>query len=244
MLQAVVSGKAGRLPVGDGENAVSWRKAFRVSEDLLTASVFGRLAYLDGQMLWRILRKTFGSALPDFKVAELEDIKFWPRWNNESEDGCTVEPDVFLDLKLGDPAKPVRLIVEAKLGKHPAQEAAQWVKEWVAYQRTDDYDGQDLFLCALGGLGNRVDETVARITSEVAGLGHEIKAAGAGWDRLLDALEEERTRPLDRAVVRLIDDIITALGLADYQHLKLPGDIAVSSRPWNPLASATIKDFS
>lgn len=40
MLQAVISSKAGRFPVANGEESVSWRKAFRISEDLLTASVF------------------------------------------------------------------------------------------------------------------------------------------------------------------------------------------------------------
>lgn len=243
MLQAVISGKAGRLPVAGGEESVSWRNAFRISEDLLTASVFGRLAYLEDEVLWRIMRRTFGSPLPDLRVAELEDIVFWPRWNDAIEDNREVEPDVFLDFKLGDPATPVRLIVEAKLWKHPTQAASQWAREWVAYQDANGDDSHGVFLCALGGLGKKVDETAERIAAEVAALGHEIKVAAAGWDRLLDALEEERRKPMPRAAARIIQDVVAALGLADYQHLKLLGDMPHHVRPWNPSASATIKDF-
>lgn len=243
MLQAVISGKAGRFPVVEGEESVSWRKAFRISEDLLTASVFGRLAYLEDEVLWRIMRRTFGSPLPDLRVAELENIVFWPKWNDAIEDDREVEPDVFLDFKLGDPATPVRLIVEAKLWKHPTQAARQWAREWVAYQDANGDDGHAVFLCALGGLGKKVEETADRISTEVATLGHEIKVAAAGWDRLLDAVEEERQGRMSRATTKIIDDIVIALGLADYQHLKLPGGMPYRARPWNSSASAILKDF-
>jgi hypothetical protein len=77
LLHAVLGSKAGKLPVSDG--TVSWRSAFRISEDLLTASVFGRLSYLDGPALWRVLRTTFGHSLPEYRVAELKEIAFWPK---------------------------------------------------------------------------------------------------------------------------------------------------------------------
>ncbi len=243
MLQAVSSGKAGRFPVAEGEESVSWRKAFRISEDLLTASVFGRLAYLEDEVLWRIMRRTFGAPLPDLRVAELEDIVFWPRWNDALEDDREVEPDVFLDFKLGDPIAPVRLIIEAKLWKYPSHAASQWAREWVAYQDANDEEGHAVFLCALGGLGKKVEETADRISAEVAALGHEIKVAAAGWDRLLDAIEEERQRPMPRSTTKIIDDIVTALALADYQHLKLPGDMPHHARPWNTAASTILRDF-
>ncbi len=159
MLQAVISGKAGRFPVANGEESVSWRKAFRISEDLLTASVFGRLAYLDDEVLWRIMRPTFGAPLPDLRVAELENIAFWPKWTDAIEDDGKVEPDVFLDFKLGDPVAPVRLIVEAKLWKHPSEAARQWAREWGCIYANGD-DGHAVFLCAIGGLGRKMDETV------------------------------------------------------------------------------------
>ncbi|MCS4089428.1 hypothetical protein [Rhizobium sp. BK176] len=243
MLQAVISGKAGKIPNGKSEEKVSWRKVFRISEDLLTASVFGRLAYLDDGILWRILRRTFGAPLPDLKVAELEDIAFWPRWTDAIEDERNVEPDVFLDFKLGDPAIQVRLIVEAKLWNHPSQDARQWAREWVAYQDANGDDGHIAFLCALGGLGKRTEEMAEQIAAEVSALGHDIKVAAAGWDRLLDAIEKERENPMSRATTRIIDDVVAALGLADYQHLKLPGEMTCRPHSWNPSATAALKDF-
>ncbi len=243
MLQAIVSSKAGRLPVGVGEESVSWRHAFKMSEDLLTAAVFGRLAYLEDEVLWRVMRRTFGSPLPDLKVAELVDISFWPRWTDALEADREVEPDVFIDFKLGDPPTSVRLIVEAKLGKHPMQEAQQWAREWVAYKNANGDDEQIVFLCAVGGLGRNIGATVERIAAELAAQGHDIKVAAAGWDRLLDALEAEREKPMTRPQARIIDDMITALGLADYQHLKLLGDLRPRSGTWDAVANATLRNF-
>ncbi|WP_234879194.1 hypothetical protein [Sinorhizobium americanum] len=214
-----------------------------MSEDLLTASVFGRLAYLDGSILWRVLRRSFGPPLPDFRVAELEGITFWPTWDEGGEANGTVEPDVFLDFKLGDPAISLRLIVEAKFGSYPAQYAEQWVRQWTAYHESNGDDGNRVFLAAIGGLGKNVEETVEKIVGKVTALGHDIEVVAAGWDRLLDALEEERNGPADRATTRIIDDIVTALGLASYQHLRLLGDMPYRPRPWNPTASASLRNF-
>ncbi|WP_097522176.1 hypothetical protein [Sinorhizobium sp. BJ1] len=155
MLHAVAGRKAGRLQSNDGQ--VSWLAAFRMSEDLLTASVFGRLAYLEGAVLWRILRRTFGSGLPDFRVAELSDITFWPVWDDSAETNGTVEPDVFLDFKLGDPAISMRMIVEAKFGTYPTQHANQWVRQWTAYREANGDDGNRVVLAAIGGLGKNVE---------------------------------------------------------------------------------------
>lgn len=225
------------------DEAISWRSAFRMSEDLLTASVFGRLAYLDGPVLWRVLRRTFGPTLPDFRVAELEDITFWPTWDESGEENGTVEPDVFLDFKLGDPPVSIRLIVEAKLGSYPTQYADQWIRQWTAYQEANGDDGNRVFLAAIGGLGKNVEATVEKIVRDVTALGHEIEVAAAGWDRLLIAVEEERRLPLKRSETRIFDDIVTALGLASYQHLKLLGDMPHSARPWTASASSSLRDF-
>lgn len=47
MLVALTNGKAGRVG-SEIKAGTSWRDVFRTSEDLLTATVFGRLAYLRG----------------------------------------------------------------------------------------------------------------------------------------------------------------------------------------------------
>ncbi|MGF6177429.1 hypothetical protein [Ensifer sp. 4252] len=241
MLHAVAGRKAGRL---QSENEpISWRAAFRMSEDLLTASVFSRLAYLDGAVLWRILRRTFGPGLPDFRVAELSEITFWPTWLESGETDGTVEPDAFLDFKLGDPAISMKLIVEAKFGTYPTQYADQWVRQWTAYREANGDDGNKVVLAAIGGLGKNVEATVDKIAKEISALGHEIEVVAAGWDRLLTAIEEERAKPMGRSAGRIVDDIVTALGLAGYQHLRLLGDMPYQARPWNPIASASLRNF-
>jgi hypothetical protein len=154
----------------------------------------------------------------------------------------TVEPDVVLDFLLGDPAVPLRLIVEAKLDKYPTQYAQQWARQWQAHAEAGE-DGDRVFLAAIGGLGKNLDATVQKIVSGISERGIEIKAVAAGWDRLVDALHEERLSTVSPPTMRVIDDMLSALRLADYQHLRLPGDMAPSSRPWNAAASSTLKNF-
>lgn len=68
---------------------------------MLTASVFERLSYLPGADLWSILHTAFPD-LPPYRVAELKEIIFWPRWKDIESDGGQVEPDVIMDFELGD----------------------------------------------------------------------------------------------------------------------------------------------
>ncbi len=46
---------------------------------------------------------------------------------------------------------------------------------------------------------------------------------------------------MQRATTRIIDDVVAALGLADYQHLKFPEGMARNARPWNASASAALE---
>jgi len=230
MLHALLGGKAGRLPGLD--DPVSWRRAFRMSEDLLTASVFGRLAYLDGPVFWRILRRTFGNSLPEYRVAELTKIEFWPQWDDSGDENARVEPDVFLEFNLGDPSVSVKLIVEAKLGTSPTQYAAQWLRQWTSYRDANDNDGTDVFFVAIGGMGQNVDSKIAKLVGKISSSGHDIKAVAAGWDRMLDALLEERSRCPSVPATRIIDDMLKALGMAGYQHLSFIGGLGWQPRGW------------
>ena len=165
MLRALLSGKAGVL-----KKAVlpgtPWLDAFRGNEDVLTATVFERLAYLDGPCLWGVLASVFPS-LPTYQVAEVLTIEFWPRWS-ELESPGTVIPDVFLQFQVGDPAVIVSLIVEAKLDD--LQYAGQWKREWDGFRaRPKEYGGQPetVFLLAIGGHGASARSTVARLVAEI-----------------------------------------------------------------------------
>jgi len=120
-------------------------------EDVLTSSVIGRLKYLSGPTLWRVLFFTC-RALPEFRFASLEQIQFWPQWKlNENR----VEPDVFLELSLGDPIQRFHIIIEAKAdGISKEQSKDQWGQQISAYEKLLDENELEpgtLHFIALGG---------------------------------------------------------------------------------------------
>lgn len=241
MLKAITAGKSGRIPES-ARPGDPWSAAMRRSEDLLTASVFGRLAYLEPSLLWSLLRATFGSALPEFRVAELETVEFWPTWYDPTTKG-TVEPDVFMQFKLGDPSKSIALIFEAKLGQH--QYPLQWEREWVAYQNLitqGDADADEVFLLAIGGLtGHRLvlienfSKTIHTKTSgEVS-----INAVAADWRRLADAVDQH-SKVTAGANARILADIGEALALCGYRNVRGLSSICGMSRPQNSLASENV----
>jgi hypothetical protein len=227
MLTALTSGKAGTLG-GDFEAGTSWREVFRASEDLLTASVFGRLTYLDGPVLWRILRRAVGGGLPDYKVVELLDAAFWPRFDEADGSGYAVEPDIVLKFQVGDPSKRIDIIVEAKLGTGATQYAEQWRREWTAVEKSNREEGDvadAVFLMAVGGLGTSKTMTVGRIVGNLADAGHAVNAVAATWTELADAVHVRAEESVRSNEQRLLGDIIAALALANYRHVDLLGDL-------------------
>jgi len=221
MLIALTNGKAGRIKQ-DVSAGASWRELFRSSEDLLTASVFGRLSYLEGPMLWKILRRGLGFEIPDYKVVELYNIEFWPSWSEGEETTRTVEPDVFLQFKVGDPSNQIDLIIEAKLGIGLGQYADQWRRQWSAYHALSTTREGDAtpYLIAIGGLGQHEASYLNRLLQDLQNDGHEIKALAANWPRLLAAViavDKETTSPRDQRILR---DIVEALALAGYRQIQ------------------------
>jgi len=119
-------------------------------EDVITSSTIGRLQYLSASSIWQILSHTY-KALPDFNIAKISQIDFWPQWKNK---GKTVIPDVFLEIDLGDPAKKYHLIIEAKLNIFAAQDEKQWENQINGYNASVNeglYDEGELIYLALGG---------------------------------------------------------------------------------------------
>ena len=253
MLTAIVRGKTRKLSkalsAGD-----SLRGVFIRSEDLFTATVFERLAYLDGSLLWSIIEATFKPfILPSQRFAELVDIEFWPMWSHAR--GIlkkSVEPDVVLRFLVGDPAQSVTLILECKLDG--PQYPEQWMREWIAHREECGANPPDeCWLLALGGLAGKPEDVVASFTGSIKSLhAVSIKALAADWQDLLHALNNVKVEsPSSR---RIISDIQEALALHGYRFIRPMSDLikiamdlgirfehAVHDlKPWKRLSQSTI----
>ena len=221
MLNAILKGKAGTLStnISSGD---PWRQAYRSSEDLLTATTFERLAYLDGPTLWAVLVSTFRSGtLPGRRLAELLEIEFWPLWQEAAAVlGQAVEPDVVLTLSIGDPAKRIVLIVECKAGGGQ-QYPDQWAREWLAYQAETAIAEQpdEVWFLALGGLPEGAQRTVALFSDNIRTKWRtNIRAAAAEWTDLARALDEVNAP--SRVEARIIQDLKLALELHGYRNVR------------------------
>lgn len=223
MLSAILNGKGRRLPASLPAGA-SLRMAFVRSEDILTATVFERLAYLDGLTLWKLFAATFKPrVLPERKVAELTGIEFWPTWWPAGEGaGGSVEPDVVMRFSVGDPPVGVVLVVECKLGG--LQYPEQWAREWIAAQsEVAAEEAVETYLLALGGLPASAEAVVEAFTGKLHETGGiEVKAAAADWRDLLRALDGlDVVRQPDR---RIVFDVKAALALHGYaEHIPMGG---------------------
>lgn len=240
MLQAILSGKSGRIPEGVTPGS-SWSHALKRSEDLLTSTVFERLAYLDAPLLWAILAETFGPPLPNFRVAELLNVEFWPTWADPTKDNAgTVEPDVFMEFHLGDPPQRVAVICEAKLGQ--LHYATQWQRQWMAYKRQvelGEASSDKVFLLAIGGLKGHRAQMVERFHDEIITetLGEvSINAVAADWSRLADAIDKALS-DASNGSKRILTDIAEALALFGYRHLQTLSNLPALDAMRDPVSS-------
>ncbi|MEW9305459.1 hypothetical protein [Labrys neptuniae] len=219
MLSAILNGKGRCLPesVKAGD---SLRKVFVRSEDILTSTIFERLAYLDGAILWQIIGNAFRPMfLPERKIVNLIEIEFWPTWGQGRQLlNQAVQPDVVLRLSAGDPAQIWTLIVECKLGGR--QEPGQWAREWLAYlaENADSESSGEIWLVALGGLMPGGPEyTVAKFTEIIRREhGATVAAVAADWSDLLKTLD--RVEVSDTVNRRIIDDMKAALELHGFRQ--------------------------
>jgi len=191
---------------------------------------------------WSILRDTFGSILQDYKVVELENFDFWPRWN-DPKTGGTVEPDMFAEFSVGDPSKTIAIIFEAKLGQ--AQYALQWQRQWMAYQRLlkdGEVTADEVFLLAIGGLtGHRArvaEEYKDAISTDTSGE-VSINAAAADWRRLTDVVFDHQGRSIG-ADSRILADVGEALALFGYRHTQSFGTMNSLPAPIHGQASLNV----
>ncbi|MEA2095962.1 MAG: hypothetical protein U9P73_04620 [Candidatus Cloacimonadota bacterium] len=242
MLQAILKGKIRGIfdKIQDG---IPWRKAYSTYEDFLTASVVGRMTYLPGDILWRLVK---GSSLHShlYKyVGGLESIEFWPNWpvpDRMKNIGTHRQPDVFLKFE------EIDMIVEAKRDDSLSQNHIQWSEQILSYLFKRNIEGEEnrpIVFWVLGGMGTQLtEEFVNTELTKVMELVNDeypdenIKLAVSSWGKMLSCLldlqhfltEELRGKfplisPYDRRhILKIIDDIIEALrlhGIKEWRYL-------------------------
>ena len=198
MLAAVLNGK--RRGTGfAGKQLVLG--ALEGAEDVLTATVFERLAYLPDSLLAAFLDELLNLEEP---VGVIDDLQFWPSW---SLSGQRVEPDVVLY------GTERSLLVEAKRYDDGLQQYAQQLaRELVA--GTQDGEIQRPVLLTIGGLQDYGEVTAQllseRIDAELGELSVEYELVCRSWHQVYLALHAAVTgadADCQPGLQRLLNDI-------------------------------------
>lgn len=137
MLAAVLNGKRRGTGLA-GKNLVLG--SLEGAEDILTATVFERLAYLPDIIFSEFIKKLLPSVE---QIVSLEEIQFWPSWELG---GHRIEPDVVLFC--GE----INILVEAKRDDNGLQQyASQLAKELKAGCEGNKLNDNPILL-TIGGL--------------------------------------------------------------------------------------------
>jgi hypothetical protein len=141
MLQAVLRNKAGR--VEHQGQSFRWRELFKRNEDLLTATVFGRLPYLSDDAFKAVLNLLIGSEQA-VQLSPFVTIDLWPRLTEWEERGY-VEPDVILRFERE------LVMIEVKPPFGGSQSHDQWQAQMKALDVETEYQGYErIYFVALG----------------------------------------------------------------------------------------------
>lgn len=233
MLNAVFSGKKR----GTGlQNQQATLELAEGAEDVLTASVFERLAYLPDELLTAVLSELLGEAF-----GPLQAIEYWPSWR--LQDDTRVEPDVLLH----DAQRCV--LIEAKRHDHVRQQSARQLANELLAGWHGKYLGDNCILLTLGGLEDTSAAGRQRLLGEVldllpAGSATRFTLVCRSWQQLYQALETPVDPDSPAGLQRLLDDIAKCYAwhglrihpmrwLADLQPPRLdthPGAFAAWSR--------------
>ncbi|HBN8610184.1 F-box domain-containing protein [Pseudomonas aeruginosa] len=196
MLNAVFSGKKR----GTGlQNQQATLELAEGAEDVLTASVFERLAYLPDEILTAVLSELLGEAF-----GPMQAIEYWPSWR--LQDGTRVEPDVLLH----DAQRCV--LIEAKRHDHVRQQSARQLANELLAGWHGEYLGENSILLTLGGLENVSEAGRQMLLSELLGRLPEGSATRfslvcRSWQQLYQALESQIDPDSPASLQRLLDDI-------------------------------------
>lgn len=210
MLQAILHGKAGRVEAGAGESQ-RWADVFQAREDLMTAAVFGRFAYLSSPVHSHLVRQWLGVTEPLFD--DYESADFWPSYyveqQHESEPHSQrVEPDLV--LKFGS----ANVIIEVKPPAGGDQYFEQWHREVASFAQSGEGADIPLFFLAIGRVpaGKVAAQWQASLKEEFA---NELTGINAiEWQPLVNTLLElEKSELPNTQDRRVITDMLQAARL-------------------------------
>jgi hypothetical protein len=196
MLNAVFSGKKRGTGLQNQQTALELAEG---AEDVLTASVFERLAYLPDELLTGVLSELLGEPF-----GPLQAIEYWPKWR--LQDGTRVEPDVLLQ----DAQRCV--LIEAKRHDHVRQQSARQLASELLAGWHGTYLGDNCILLTLGGLEDTSEAGRQLLLSEVlgrlpAGSATRFSLVCRSWQQLYQALESQVDPDSPAGLQRLLDDI-------------------------------------
>lgn len=230
MLKALLHRKLGRGGNGsdDDETEHLTRDWITNREDLLTASIFERFAYLEPTEAWGLLRAasvgTRGELLPDAAPSGKPEWWFWPRLSpgEGGEHERSVEPDVV--VRWND----FVLIIEAK--HYGEQYAAQWVRQIHAVRADPRFAVDHMALIAAGGALH--DTFATRVAEAQALLGTGgLPLLLLRWEELHHVVEARQRHLTGPGAIAILDDIIASLQAWGYQRRVRFDSLPAVARP-------------
>lgn len=196
MLNAILAGKKR----GSGlQGQALTAEGAEGAEDVLTATVFERLAYLPDEQFCTVMSELLGESF-----GPLQEIEYWPSWH--LPDGTRVEPD----LLLYDGHRTV--VVEAKRFDNVRQQkATQLSAELLAGWHEDQLE-EGCILLALGGLEypprNAQQHLEGALRQALAGnVDKPYKLVCQSWTGLHQLLQTQIQPDGSTSCQRLLDDI-------------------------------------
>ncbi len=178
MLNAILNGKKRGTGLAGLDLRIGMTEG---AEDILTATLFERLAYLPNTVLGTF----FSQLMPeDIELGPLDEIQFWPQW---SLNGAGVEPDVVLTFV------EHTLLVEVKRHDYTQQQyAGQLARELRAGWEGEKLENETLLL-TVGGLSEYSPEATQNLRTKIENIlgnnSHDFELICCSWRQLFDALE-------------------------------------------------------
>ena len=204
MLSAVLHGKklgtgfAGtRLKIGETQGA----------EDVLTASVFERIAYLPNDVFISFIQQLFNFN-NQITASALDEITFWAGWQKRS-----VEPDVILEFG------GQTIIVEAKRYDNVQQQYAYQLANEISTAYLEGITNP--ILLTVGGMSDYRLENIEYFKKQIdcaleVYLAYDFYAVS--WQQLYSALDFVITDSQSKPLERLLSDIREAYAWHGIRH--------------------------